>query len=81
MRPGHTHTQDNYRNPRCACAPRVNKSNGNSVLLHYLPCVRMDKKGGDNDVIYPDIMFCVDGFEEVYIIIIPTSTLILCRYP
>ena len=20
----HTHTQDNYRNPRCACAPRVN---------------------------------------------------------
>ena len=25
----------------------------------------MDKKGGDNDVIYPDIMFCVDGFEEV----------------
>ena len=26
---------------------------------------RMDKKGGDNDVIYPDIVFCVDGFEEV----------------
>ena len=25
----------------------------------------MDKKGGENDVIYPDIMFCVDGFEEV----------------
>ena len=22
-------------------------------------------KGGDNDVIHPDIMFCVDGFEEV----------------
>ena len=21
----HTHTQDNYSNPRCACAPRVNK--------------------------------------------------------
>ena len=21
----HTHTQDNYCNPRCACAPRVNK--------------------------------------------------------
>ena len=20
----HTHTQDNYSNPRCACAPRVN---------------------------------------------------------
>ena len=20
----HTHTQDDYRNPRCACAPRVN---------------------------------------------------------
>ena len=39
------------------------------MLLHYLPCVRMDKKGGDNDVIYPDIMFCVDGFEEVYICI------------
>ena len=28
-------------------------------------CTRMDKKGGDNDVIYPDIMFCVDEFEEV----------------
>ena len=21
----HTHTQSDYRNPRCACAPRVNK--------------------------------------------------------
>ena len=21
----HTHTQDDYSNPRCACAPRVNK--------------------------------------------------------
>ena len=42
------------------------------MLLHYLPCVRMDKKGGDNDVIYPDIMFCVDGFEEVYICIYST---------
>ena len=21
----HTHTRDNYRNPRCTCAPRVNK--------------------------------------------------------
>ena len=27
--------------------------------------VRRDKKGGDNDVIYPDIIFCVDRFEEV----------------
>ncbi|CAI7997213.1 hypothetical protein GBAR_LOCUS2097 [Geodia barretti] len=26
----------------------------------------MDKKGGGNDVIYPDIMFCVDGFEEIF---------------
>jgi hypothetical protein len=26
---------------------------------------RMDKKGGDNDVINPDIIFCVDGFEEI----------------
>jgi hypothetical protein len=25
---------------------------------------RMDK-GGDNDVINPDIIFCVDGFEEI----------------
>ena len=37
--------------------------------LYYLGLAtslyRMDKKGGDNDVIYPDIMFCVDGFEEV----------------
>ena len=22
----HTHTQDNYCNPRCACAPRVNNA-------------------------------------------------------
>ena len=22
----HTHTRDDYSNPRCACAPRVNKS-------------------------------------------------------
>ena len=22
----HTHTQDDYRNPRCACAPRVNNN-------------------------------------------------------
>ena len=30
----HTYTQDNYSNPRCACAPRVNKtecSNDNAV--------------------------------------------------
>jgi hypothetical protein len=26
----------------------------------------MDKKGGDNDVINPDIIFCVDGFEEIF---------------
>ena len=31
----------------------------------FVPVHRMDKKGGENDVIYPDIMFCVDGFEEV----------------
>ena len=28
---------------------------------------RMDKKGGGNGVIYPNIMICVDGFEEVHI--------------
>ena len=28
----HTHTQDNYRNPRCACAPRVNKRNARVIL-------------------------------------------------
>ena len=26
---------------------------------------RMDKKDVEGDVIYPDIMFCVDSFEEV----------------
>ena len=35
------------------------------IVLSHVYFVRMDKKGGDNDVIYPDIMFCVDGFEEV----------------
>ena len=27
----HTYTQDNYSNPRCACAPRVN--NKESVII------------------------------------------------
>ena len=30
----------------------------------FYVCYRMDKKGGGNHVIYPDIIFCVDGFEE-----------------
>lgn len=25
----------------------------------------MDKKGKMSDVVYPDLMFCVDNFEEV----------------
>ena len=29
------------------------------------PCSRMDKKGPESEVVFPDIMFCVDGFEEV----------------
>ena len=36
-----------------------------SIMTVHVYFVRMDKKGGDNDVIYPDIMFCVDRFEEV----------------
>ena len=32
----HTHTHNNYRNPRCACAPRVNNSSGMSLLSLYL---------------------------------------------
>ena len=27
---GHTYTQDNYSNPHCACAPRVN-----NIVNHY----------------------------------------------
>ena len=29
----HTYTHDNYYNPRCACAPRVN--NGNKTEKHF----------------------------------------------
>ena len=28
----HTHTRDNYSNPRCACAPRINESMTNILL-------------------------------------------------
>ena len=28
----HTHTQDDYSNPRCACAPRVNNSKGSHSI-------------------------------------------------
>ena len=34
-----THTQNDYRNPRCACAPRVNNSNfvvHGFLALHFL---------------------------------------------
>ena len=29
----HTHTQSDYRNPRCACAPRVN--NGHAMVMQW----------------------------------------------
>ena len=29
----HTHTQDNYCNPRCACTPRVNKNKNNQLKM------------------------------------------------
>ena len=32
----HTHTQDDYRNPRCACAPRVNNYRVLSVIAESL---------------------------------------------
>ena len=32
----HTHTRDNYCNPRCACAPRVNYYTSSSLLLLLL---------------------------------------------
>ena len=35
----HTYTQDNYSNPRCACAPRVNYV---LMLVHMLVEVRMN---------------------------------------
>ena len=31
----------------------------------FYVCCRRNKKGGGNHIIYPDIMFCMDGFEEV----------------
>ena len=35
------------------------------VVPLYLCSYRMDKKDQISDVIYPNIMFCVDNFEEV----------------
>ena len=35
MRPGHTDTQDDYSNPRYACAPRVNHTD----ILSSVDCV------------------------------------------
>ena len=39
---------------------------------------RMDKKGGGNHVIYPDIMFCVDGFEEVCVYVYMSVQTVYC---
>ena len=40
-----THTQDDYRNPRCACAPRVNHSEGGkSVGNHRNPEISYAEK-------------------------------------
>ena len=33
----HTHTQDDYRNPRCACAPRVNRWQHNTLVRILKP--------------------------------------------
>ena len=38
----HTYTQDNYSNPRCACAPRVN----NNYCAHYATKVAHGAGGG-----------------------------------
>ena len=35
------------------------------ITMDTLCTHRMDKKDVEGDVIYPDIMFCVDSFEEV----------------
>ena len=35
----HTHTQDDYRNPRCACAPRVNEDTSLTMTLSSAPLV------------------------------------------
>ena len=40
----------------------------------------MDKKGGGNHVIYPDIMFCVDGFEEVCVHLYIYMYMSVCVY-
>ena len=40
----HTHTQSDYRNPRCACAPRVNEDISLTMTLH-LPHWCRDQRG------------------------------------
>ena len=32
----HTYTHDNYYNPRCACAPRVNKHGGITTAHNHI---------------------------------------------
>ena len=41
----HTHTQDDYRNPRCACAPRVKKVC--RVLMHLFGVVQAHRTSSD----------------------------------
>ena len=36
----HTYTQDNYSNPRCACAPRVNHAGLSSYFSEIYGCCR-----------------------------------------
>ena len=43
----HTYTQDNYSNPRCACAPRVNEQKV-GMLLQKEQVKSMDKSMDDN---------------------------------
>ena len=31
-----THTQDNYRNPRCACVPRVNNEQDYTMMYDVI---------------------------------------------
>ena len=44
----HTHTRENYCNPRCACVPRVNNE---KTTYHGIICKRQEKLGSEVKVI------------------------------
>ena len=58
---GQTNRQPNYSNPRCACAPRVNKDKWRKVIV---PELSSDESGEDDEgravICVKDLLWCSD---------------------